>query len=266
MHFPLLEPYKRKTSNAVLRWLGYPFVAIADQTVMSYRLIRDTTQVREIWLAIVAISFFWTIGAVLFIQFPPLAKNVLQASPEVASVFLVIFSLGIAIGSICINALLKGEVSARYSPVSVVVMGLFVIGFYVVAKAWPADPNGTLLPATQWILEPLAIPISLMLLGISTAGGIFVVPLYAFLTTRCAHDAASRTIAANNIVNSFAMVIGSILAMGLSSLGVPVADQLLLAAAMTVVSAYLGYLLFKAEKEGNLTRSAEAAAMDRPTE
>ena len=29
--------------------------------------------------AILAISFFWTIGAVLFIQFPPLAKNVLTA-------------------------------------------------------------------------------------------------------------------------------------------------------------------------------------------
>ena len=187
-------------------------VAVADQAVMSWRLIRDTMHNREIWLAIVAISFFWTIGAVLFIQFPPLAKNQLMASKEVASLFLVIFSVGIAIGSVGINALLKGEVSARFAPLSVVVMGVFVIGFYIVSKAWIPNEAGELLPVQTWILEPLAIPLSLMLLGISTAGGFFVVPLYAFLTTRCAHDAASRTIAANNIVNSLAMVIGSVIA------------------------------------------------------
>ena len=73
--------------------------------------------------AILAISFFWTIGAVLFIQFPPLAKNVLLASKEVASLFLVIFSIGVAIGSVAINALLKGKVSARYAPISVIAMG-----------------------------------------------------------------------------------------------------------------------------------------------
>jgi predicted MFS family arabinose efflux permease len=249
MHFPLLEPYAEKTKSAVKRWLGYPFVAIADQAVMSYRLIKEVKQNRQIWLAIVAISFFWTMGAVLFIQFPPLAKNQLLATPEVASLFLVIFSLGIAIGSVSINALLKGVVSARYSPISVVVMGAFLIGFYVVAKMWTPNASGALLPIETWILEPLAIPLSLMLLGVSTAGGMFVVPLYAFLTTRCAKDAASRTIAVNNIVNCISMVLGSAFAILLTSAGLPVVDQLLVAAAMTVVSAWLGWMLHKAEKE-----------------
>ncbi len=249
MHFPLIEPYAEKVENRGLRWLGYPFVFAADQVVMSWKLVRDTMHNREIWLAIAAISFFWTIGAVLFIQFPPLAKNQLLASKEVASFFLVIFSIGIAIGSVGINALLKGEVSARYAPASVVVMGIFVLGFYIVAKAWTPNAAGELLPIQLWLLEPLAIPLSLMLLGISTAGGFFVVPLYAFLTTRCEDDAAARTIAANNIVNSLAMVIGSAIAIGLTSLGIPVVEQLLMAAAMTVISAWLGMLLFSAEKE-----------------
>lgn len=260
MHYPLLEPYAKKIGNPAFRWLGYPIVAIADQTVMSWRLVRDTMHNREIFLAIIAISFFWTIGAVLFIQFPPLAKNQLLASKEVASLFLVIFSVGIAIGSVGINALLKGEVSARYAPASVIVMGLFVGGFYLVSKAWIPNEAGELLPIESWILEPLAIPLSLMLLGISTAGGFFVVPLYAFLTTRCAHDAASRTIAANNIVNSLAMVLGSLIAIGLTSLGIPVVDQLLLAAAMSVISAWLGWLLYCAEKEAATTRAQTAPA------
>ncbi|HVW00276.1 MAG TPA: MFS transporter, partial [Planctomycetaceae bacterium] len=46
----------------------------------SIDLIRDSMHDREVFCAIMAISFFWTIGAVLFIQFPPLAKNVLMAS------------------------------------------------------------------------------------------------------------------------------------------------------------------------------------------
>ncbi|MEM7700731.1 MAG: MFS transporter [Pseudomonadota bacterium] len=249
MHYPLLEPFAQKTKNKALRWLGYAPVAIADQVVMSWRLVFDTKSNREIWYAILAISFFWTIGAVLFIQFPPLAKNQLQASKEVASFFLVIFSIGIAIGSVGINALLKGEVSARYSPVSVVVMAGFVIGFYLVCRAWPAHDTADLLVIQEWLLEPLAIPLSLMLLGIATAGGFFVVPLYAFLTTRCEHDAASRTIAANNIVNSLAMVVGSVIAVGLTLVGVPTAEQLLLAAVMCVGSAWLGWKLYSAEKE-----------------
>ena len=39
-------------------------------------------------------------------------------------------------------------------------------------------------------------------------GGMFVVPLYAFLTTTVRKSQAARTVAANNIVNSGAMVVG----------------------------------------------------------
>ncbi len=251
MHFPLIEPFAANTKNRLMRWLGYPFVAIADQFVMSTRLVKETTRNREIFLSIIAISFFWTIGAVLFVLFLPLAKNQLFAAQDVASLFLVIFSLGIAIGSVCINALLKGDVSARFSTISVVVMGGFVLGFYLIAKAWPENPTGELLTWTDWIFEPLAVPLSLMLFGITTAGGMFVVPLYAFLTTRCADDAASRTIAANNILNSLGMVIGSAVAMGLSAIGIPVVDQLMLVAAMTIISAWLGRQLYNAEREAS---------------
>ncbi len=214
----------------------------------SIALVRNTSHDRRVFLAIMAISFFWTIGAVLFIQFPPLAKNVLSASKEVASLFLVIFSIGVAIGSMSVNALLKGTVSARYSPVSVLVMAVFVVGFYVVCQAWPAPDARGLLDVSSFVAEPLAVPLLLSLLGIATAGGMFVVPLYAFLTTFVDKTQTARTIAANNIVNSGAMVIGSLIAVGLSAAGVPVVEQLLLGAAMCLVSAWLGYLLVKAER------------------
>jgi hypothetical protein len=213
----------------------------------SFALIRNTMHDRRVFLAIMAISFFWTIGAVLFIQFPPLAKNVLAASKEVASVFLVIFSVGVAIGSMSINALLKGTVSARYSPLSVIAMGLFVLAFYLVCKLWTPPASGELLDIAGFIDHPLAIPLMLSLLFVAITGGMFVVPLYAFLTTFVDKSQTARTIAANNIVNSGAMVVGSLLAMGFSAAGVSIVDQLLLIAAMCIVSAWLGRLLYSAE-------------------
>ena len=214
----------------------------------SITLVRNTSHDRRVFLAIMAISFFWTIGAVLFIQFPPLAKNVLTASKEVASLFLVIFSIGVAIGSMSVNALLKGTVSARYSPISVLVMGLCVVAFYFVCRAWTPHPGNGLMDIGHFIAQPLAIPLLLTLLGIAIAGGMFVVPLYAFLTTFVVKSQTARTVAANNIVNSGAMVIGSLLASGLSAAGVPIIQQLLLSAAMCLVSAWIGQQLVKAER------------------
>ncbi|MFA7595035.1 MAG: MFS transporter [Novosphingobium sp.] len=213
----------------------------------SVTLVRNTMHDACVFYAILAISFFWTIGAVLFIQFPPLAKNVLMASKEVASLFLVIFSVGVAVGSMSINSLLKGTVSARFAPASVLVMGCFVAAFYFVCRAWPAPESAELHSIGAFIALPLAIPLLLTLLGIAIAGGMFVVPLYAFLTTKVDPSQAARTIAANNIVNSGAMVGGSLLAVGLSAAGVAVVDQLLLSAAMCIVSAWLGQMLYKAE-------------------
>jgi MFS family permease len=214
----------------------------------SIALVKRTTHDRRVFLAIMAISFFWTVGTVLFIQFPPLAKHVLHASKEVASLFLVIFSIGVAIGSMSVNALLKGTVSARYSPGSVLGMALFVVAFYWICHLWPGRPEGMLLDTATFLAEPLAVPLLLSLLGIAVAGGMFVVPLYAFLTTFVDKTQTSRTIAANNIVNSGAMVLGSVLAGGLSLLGVPLVEQVLLSAVMCLYSAYLGHQLVKAER------------------
>lgn len=214
----------------------------------SIDLVRNTSHDRRVFMAIMAISFFWTIGAVLFVQFPPLAKNILTASKEVASLFLVIFSIGVAIGSMSVNALLKGTVSARFSPPSVILMGLFVVAFFFVCRQWVPHPENGLMDTATFVSQPLAPALIICLLGIAVSGGMFVVPLYAFLTTFVDKAQTSRTIAANNIVNSGAMVIGSLLASGLSFGGVPVVQQLLLSAAMCLVSAWIAAQLVRAER------------------
>jgi MFS family permease len=208
----------------------------------SVTLVNATMHIPRLFLAILAISFFWTIGAVLIIIFPPLVKNVLGADQQVASLFIGIFSVGIAIGSVAINRLLKNEVSARFAPVSVIAMGVFVLMLHFIALAWGKNGPG-LTTLGNFIFHPMAGLMIIALLGVAITGGMFVVPLYAFLTTTVPKTETARTVAANNIVNSGAMVVGSLLAFALSSIGIGSAGQLLLVAAMCLVAAWLGWKL-----------------------
>jgi MFS family permease len=209
----------------------------------SIKLVNATLHIPRLFLAILAISFFWTIGAVLIIIFPPLVKNVLGANEAVASMFIAVFSVGIAIGSVLINRLLKNQVSARFAPVSVLVMAAFVLLLHFVAGTWDNHGVSELTTLGNFLVHPMAGLMVLALLGVAVFGGMFVVPLYAFLTTTVPKTETARTVAANNIVNSGAMVVGSVVAFALSMAGVGPTGQLLLVAAMCLFAAWLGWKL-----------------------
>src|SRR3546814_20066781 len=73
----------------------------------------------------------------------------------------------------------------------------------------------------------------------SDLGGMFVVPLYAFLTTTVAKPETVRTIAANNIVNSGFMVASTQVLSLLIAPGLPTADTLLMVSALYLLYARL---------------------------
>jgi MFS family permease len=218
----------------------------------SWTLVRDTMHVPRLFLAIMAISFFWAIGAVLAAQFPPMVKNALGGDNTVATMFTAIFSVGVSIGSVLINRILAGKVSAKYAPASVLTMGAFVLLLWWAVKGWvhvpdtPGDADTLLNYAEFWALSQGDI-ILLALLGIAVPGGMFVVPLYAFLTTtvpkdRRPHAPSPRTI--SSILERW--LSDSLIALGLSAAGISMVNQLLLGAAMCLVSAWLAQLLHKA--------------------
>ncbi len=210
----------------------------------SITLVKATLHIPRLFLAIIAISFFWAMGAVLAAQFPPLVKNALGADQQVATLFLATFSVGVAIGSVAINRLLGGQVSARYSPYAALGMGLFVLDLYRRVRGWPA--GGELRDLSQFLAMDGSWLIVLDLLGVAIAGGMFVVPLYAFLTTTVSKAETARTIAANNIVNSGLMVLATLILTGAVIAGISVADSLLIVAAASVIAAYLGWKLHQA--------------------
>ncbi len=211
----------------------------------SWRSINGTMHIPRLYLAIVAISFFWSIGAVLAAQFPPLVKNELGANQQVATIFTAVFSIGVAIGSVAISRLLKGKVSARYAPISVIFMGLFVMGLWWTVKTWPANPTH-LMGWKEFLGLAHAELVLFELLGIAIAGGMFVVPLYAFLTTTVAKTETARVIGANNIVNSGGMVLAAVALNFLITSGMTVADTLLMVAVACVFAAWIAQRLHKA--------------------
>ena len=209
----------------------------------SWRLVNATMHIPRLFLAILAISFFWTIGAVLIIIFPPLVKNLLTTTQEVASLFTATLSIGIAIGSVVINSLLKGQISAKYGPPSVIAMGVAVVLFSIIVRLWIPAADGHLYDWKEFLAQPRAIPVILTLLAIAITGGMFVVPLYAFLTTTVSKDQTARTVAANNVVNCAAMTVGAVAVIFITSLGVTPENMLLLVAGMCLIAAWLAYKL-----------------------
>ena len=210
----------------------------------SWRLVNATMHIRRLFLAICAISFFWAMGAVLIIIFPPLAKNVLTADKHVSTLMIALFSVGVAIGSVLINALLKGHTSAKYAPASVIAMGGFVVVFSLLCRSWPATDPNHLYDFMTFVAMPRAWFVIASLIGIAITGGMFVVPLYAFLTTTVTKDQTARTVAANNVVNALAMVVGAMIVQGLATFGgVTPENMLLVVAAMCPVSAWLAQKL-----------------------
>jgi hypothetical protein len=212
----------------------------------SVQLVSGTLHIPRLFLAILSISFFWMIGAVLVIEFPPLVKNVFTADKQVASLFLAIFSVGVAIGSVLINRLLNGRVSARYAPASVLAMAIFVLVMVVAAQHWTPAADGNLYTFWEFAHRSDAPLIAIGLLGVSVTGGMFVVPLYAFLTTTVESDHTARTVAANNIVNSGAMVVGAVGAIVLANMGFSVVEALLAVAVMCLGAAALSWRLHMA--------------------
>ena len=188
--------------------------------VGTWRLLAAAKAGRGVWLAILGISWFFAVGGVLLAELAPLASGTLGAEQRVVTLFLVVFSVGIAIGSVVVNRLLGGEVSARYVPVSALALAAFLIDLWLTTHRWPVATQGA--DVAAFLTQPGSWHVLVDLAGIAFSGGLFVVPLYAILQTRSAPEQRSRIIAANNVVNAVVTVVLVAVVSGLLANGVSV--------------------------------------------
>lgn len=193
----------------------------------THAILRQIRQHPVIFRSILGISWFWLFGASFLSQFPTFAKEVIGGNEQVVTLFLATFTIGIAIGALLCNRLLKGEIAATYVPLAIIGMTLFTVDMYL-ASTGLAQNNADVLIGAGVFLESLAHWRILMdLLGISICGGIYIVPLYAIIQDRAEMSHMSRTFAANNILNALFMVISA------------AAISIMLAYAFSVVDVFL---------------------------
>lgn len=209
----------------------------------TFAIVSSLKDNRTIYLTVLGISWFWLVGATFLAQFPAYAKDVLGSNEQVVTLFLTIFSIGIAIGAMLCNRLLKGEVSAKYVPFGALGITLFSLDL-VFASTGFGVPRQELMGAMAFFKAPGTWRILIDLLGIAITAGLYIVPLYALLQARSDESSRSRTIAANNIMNALFMVMGALAATAILAYGYDVLDVFLTIALVNgVVALYICKLL-----------------------
>ncbi len=242
---------------AILGWVTSLFIPAASAAApdlkistnfvaQTWRMMKLAAEKRALYLSILGISWFWLLGATFLAQFPAYTRLLLGADETVVTLFMAVFSIGIGLGSLWCNKLLKGEVSARYVPFGALGLTIFTLDLFFASPA--ALAAGTSLIGVGAFLEtPANWRILMDLLGIAVSGGIYSVPLYAILQHDSDDDSRSRIIAANNIVNALFIVAGALAAAALLAAGWSIPELYL---GMAILNLFVAFYIIKLVPEG----------------
>lgn len=202
----------------------------------TWKIIRYAKLNRKIYLAILGISWFWLVGATFLTQFPVFTKNVISGNADIVTMFFTIFSLGIAIGSLICNTLLKGEISARFVPISIFGMSLFIIDLVLASSAHVHTLTMVNFYDFFHSLNNFRIALDVLLLSI--CGGMFIVPLYSIMQHEAPERHRARIIASNNILNALFMVLSAVGVMILYTIKLSITQVFLVMAIINIMVAF----------------------------
>jgi len=190
----------------------------------TWRILRFTSQNRTVFLSVLGISWFWFYGALLVTQFPNLARIVLSQESTYVTLLLVVFSVGVGLGSLLCERLSGHKVELGLVPFGSIGLTLFGLDL-----AFAASQAGWRLLA------------DLALLGVF--GGFYIVPLYALVQARSEASHRSRVIAGNNVLNAVFIVAAAVIAIALLGAGLTIPQLFLVAALMNAAVALYIYTL-----------------------
>ena len=187
----------------------------------TFQIVGSIRGRRDMWLTVLAISWFWAMGGILITQIPVLCGGtVMGATPGVNTFLVTMFALGVGVGSIGVQGLLKGRVSVRLVPISAAALSVFMLLLALCVWTLPAASFGSgPVDIDVFLNNWVYLRLGICCLLVSIAGGIFVVPLNAYLQHKAEAHERSRVIAANNIINALFICIGSIIVMVMTKMG-----------------------------------------------
>lgn len=185
----------------------------------TWRLLTLAAEQRRVLLAILAISWFWFLGAAYLTQFPNFAKTSLLGDETVVTLLLALFTIGISVGSMLCEKLTGHHITLELVPWGAAGLSLFGVDLYFAVPATPVASTWLTLLSDAEYLRVL-----LDLLGIGVCGGLFIVPLYAFIQHETPRFKRARIIAALNVMNALFMVVSAltgIVVLGVLGVGIP---------------------------------------------
>ena len=173
------------------------------------QLLKDTFAQKELYTAIIGISWFWLIGAVYTTQLPTFTQKHLGGNDNVFNLMLALFSVGIAAGSVLCSKISGHRLHLRL--VSAGTVGLTVFGVLLVWLTHGQHYDGAQLEGIfSFLTRANAYPVMACMIAIGFFGGFFSVPLYTWLQTASSDEFRANAVAANNIVNGLFMVAAAI--------------------------------------------------------
>ena len=167
---------------------------------------------RPVFLSLLGNSWFWFYGAIILAQFPLYAKNYLHGDHSVFVLLLAIFSVGIGSGSLLCEKLSGRKVEIGLVPFGAIGLTVFGLELYFASVAYVNTQSVDML---QFITTAGSLRILFDILLLGVFGGLYIVPLFAVIQTRCDPQHLSRTIAGMNILNAIFMVVASLTASAL---------------------------------------------------
>lgn len=208
----------------------------------SLKNIKVAYKSQRIFLCILAICWFWVVGAVFFTQMQAIAEFKLNVAGNLVNYMLTLFALGIAIGAMLCREFVKGEVSIKYVPLSAVGMGLslFLLAIFCLFAVRPVYQ----ITFKQFITSWHGIRFSLYILLLSISSGLYIVPLNAWLQSLVSDRIRGRILGVCNILTTLSMIIAGLISFCLLYIGFGSAALIgLLAIANIFVAAYICTLL-----------------------
>lgn len=193
-----------------------------------------------VFRSLLGISWMWFFGATFLSQFPSFAKEVLHGNAQVASLLLVVFSIGIGIGSLLCEMLSRRHVEIGLVPLGAIGMSVFAIDLYFASRSLPPSATLTL---SQFAAQPAHWRVMADLALLSLFAGLYSVPMYALIQLRAQPTHRARIIAANNILNALFMIGSSLIAGALLAAGFSIPQIFLLVGIANAVVAFYIFML-----------------------
>ncbi len=193
-----------------------------------------------VFRSLLGISWMWFFGAVFLSQFPSFARDVLHGNEQVASLLLVVFSVGIGVGALLCEMLSKRHVEIGLVPLGAIGMTVFSVDLYFASRGLPQAP---LMGAAGFLAQPAHWRVLADLALLSLFAGIYSVPMYALIQMRGQPTHRARIIAANNILNALFMIVSSVGVGVLLGAGFSIPQVFLVVGVLNAVVAFYIFLL-----------------------